>query len=278
MAVHPPHTPSPAAPPVPGSTRGCGRRSGALLRAARIGLALRVARFRAAEGAMAAVEFALILPTLLLIMFASIQIVAYIDATRKVELVAHSISQMISQAAPPRNTTVAQVNAADLHFSYDSALVLFPYVMKDAKRRGVAWWQTISINYAAIQFRARNAACQSRTDTSGDLSACFDANVVWTSTGTHQPASGENYRPCNPAQLPADDDASPNRATLPRSSYGPGSLVAIDVVFDFQPTFGSGFVPAIRIARSAYVMPRYASLVNYDTTNNTGIATRCTGF
>ena len=72
--------------------------------------------------------------------------------------------------------------------------------------------------------------------------------------------------------------SAPNRTTLPRSSYGPGSLVAIDVVFDFQPTFGSGFVPAIRIARSAYVMPRYASLVNYDTTNNTGIATRCTGF
>ncbi|MFX7540760.1 TadE family protein, partial [Acinetobacter baumannii] len=75
---------------------------------------------------MAAVEFALILPTLLLIMFASIQIVAYIDATRKVELVAHSISQMISQATPPPNTTVAAVNATDLHFSFDATLVLFP--------------------------------------------------------------------------------------------------------------------------------------------------------
>ena len=51
-----------------------------------------------------------------------------------------------------------------------------------------------------------------------------------------------------------------------------------DSIIDFEPTFGSGFVPPIRIARSAYVLPRYASLVNFDTANNDGIATRCTGF
>jgi Flp pilus assembly protein TadG len=273
-----PPTLAPAAQTDPAAERFPEGRSAARPRAAQATFAARVARFRAAEGGMAAVEFALILPSLLLIMFASIQIVAYIDATRKVELVAHSISQMISQATPPPNTTVAAVNATDLHFSFDATLVLFPYVMKDAKRRGVAWWQTISINYAAIQFRAKNAACQNSTSTSGDLSSCYDANVVWTTTGTQQPAGGDNYRPCDTAQMPANDDAPPSRATLPRSAYGPGSLVAIDVVFDFEPTFGSGFVPPIRIARSAYVLPRYASLVNFDTANNDGIATRCTGF
>jgi Flp pilus assembly protein TadG len=278
MAARPIPTPLPAARPDPAAEGGPARPGAARLQVVRAFLGTRAEGFRAAEGAMAAVEFALILPTLLLIMFASIQIVAYIDATRKVELVAHSISQMVSQAVPPKNTTVALVNATDVHFSYDSTLVLFPYAMKDAKRRGVAWWQTISINYAAIQFTAKNATCQSNTNTSGDLSACYDANVVWTSTGTHQPASGDNYRPCDTAQLPANDNAPPTRTTLPRSAFGPGSLVAIDVVFEFEPTFGSGFVPPVRIARSAYVQPRYASLVSYDTTNNDGIANKCTGY
>lgn len=275
MAAAPSHMPAPAtsAGPVPGCR---GARGAIVLRAAFTGLGTRVRRFRAADDAMAAIEFALILPTLLLILFAGAQVVAFVNATRKVELVAHSISQMISQAVPPKNTTVAQVNATDLHFSYDATLVLFPYVMKDAKRRGMEWWQTVSINYAAIQFTAKNDACKNSTDNSGDLSACYEAKVVWTSTGTAQPG-GDNYRPCGTAQLPAADDASPNRTTLPRSSFGPGSLVAIDVVFDFEPTFGSGFVPPIRIARSAYVQPRYASLVGYDTTNNDGIATKCTG-
>lgn len=246
-------------------------------RTIRAGLGARAARFRAAEGGIAAIEFALILPTLLLILFAGAQVVAYIDATRKVELVAHSISQMISQTVPPNNTTVALVNASDLHFSYDATLVLFPYVMKDAKRQGRAWWQNISINYASIQFTAKNAACKDNPDTSTDLSACYDAGVVWTTTGTAQPG-GDNYRACDTPQLPADDTAAPTRATLPRSTYGPGSLVVIDVAFDFKPTFGSGIVPSVRIARTAYVQPRYASLVSFDTTNNDGMATKCTGY
>lgn len=276
MAASPPRMPAPATSPDPVAGRHGGAWGATRLMAAFPGLGTRVRRFRAADEAMAAIEFALILPTLLLILFAGAQVVAFVNATRKVELVAHSISQMISQAMPPKNTNIAQVNAADLHFSYDATLVLFPYVMKDAKRRGLAWWQTISINYAVIRFAARNAACAAKTDTSGDLSDCYEAQVVWTSTGTAQPG-GDNYRLCGTAQLPADDDASPSRTTLPRSSFGPGSLVAIDVVFDFEPTFGSGFVPSVRIARSAYVQPRYASLVAYDTANNDGIATRCTG-
>lgn len=278
MAAGSTRTPAPAtrrsaAPESPLSSRALV----ASLRRARAGLEAQVERFRAAEGAVAAIEFALILPTLLLILFAGTQVVAYVNATRKVELVAHSISQMISQSVPPDTTTVARVNATDLHFSYDATLVLFPYVMKDAKRQGRAWWQNISINYASIQFRARNNACLNNPDTSVDLSPCFDANVVWTTTGTAQPG-GDNFRPCDTPQLPVADDAASSRTTLPRSTYGPGSLVVIDVAFDFTPTFGSGFVPAVRIARSAYVQPRYASLVNFDTTNNDGIATRCTGF
>lgn len=253
-------------------------RSTAMLRTVGAGLAARVARFRAADGAIATIEFALILPTLLLIMFAGIQVVAYVDATRKVDLVAHSISQMISQATPPANTSVALVNATDIHFSYDAALVLFPYAMKDAKRRGIAWWQALSINYASIQFTPKNTTCQNSATSSADLSACYDANVVWTSSGTAQPSDGANYRPCGTAQQPADDSAPPSRTTLPRSAFGPASLLVIDVVFNFTPTFGSGIVPAIRIARSAYVQPRYASLVSYDISNNDGIASKCSGY
>jgi hypothetical protein len=50
--------------------------------------------------------------------------------------------------------------------------------------------------------------CQNNSDTSTDLSPCYNANVVWTTTGTAQPG-GANYRPCDTPQLPADDDATP---------------------------------------------------------------------
>jgi Flp pilus assembly protein TadG len=217
--------------------------------------------------AVSAVEFALIFPVLLVLMLAGIQLVTYINATRKVELIAQSISQMISQAQPPQNSTTATVNATDLHFSFDSALVLFPYLMKDAPRQGLQWWQDIAITFASVSFTQTATNCTGTTD----LSNCYAAKVIWTSTGT----TGGNYRPCTPAQLPADNTAAPSRATLPRSVFGPGSLIAVDVVFTFRPSFGARFIPAMRIARSMYVQPRYASLVDLDSTGNDGIATKC---
>lgn len=215
-------------------------------------------------------EFSLVLPILLVLMLGGIQLIAFVNATRKVELVARSISQMISQSVPPQGSTIAMVTATDLHFSYDSTLVLFPYLMKDGQRQGISWWQDIMIKYASVNFTQKAANC---TDTT-DMSACYTANVVWTSTGT----TGSNARPCAVPLLPADNTAPPSVGTLPRSVFGPGSLIVIDVVFTFTPTFGAKFFPAVRIARSAYVQPRYATLVNYDTTNSDGIATKCPGY
>lgn len=255
---------APRPSPVPGVEAETGR-SGGLLSP--------VPRFRTADEGLAAIEFALGLPVLLLILLAGTQVTLYIDASRKVDLIAQSISEMISQVMPPDNRTVAQVDASDLHFSFDAALVLFPYLLQDSTRQGVLWWQNISINYASIEFRPRSASCPD----SLDMSACYTPRVVWTSTGTAQPPDGDNFRPCDAEQQPADNAAAPNRFSLPRSVYGPSSLVVIDVVFTFRPTFGSGIVSPVRIARSAYVQPRYASLIDYSTVNTTWIATRCAG-
>ena len=224
--------------------------------------------FAASCDAASAIEFALVVPILILMMLAGLQLVLYVNATRKVEYVAASISQMISEATPPSNaTTNASVNAADLHFSYDSTLVLFPYIMLDAARKNISWWQDISINYASIQFNpVKNSTCSGY-----DQSACYTAQVVWTSSGT----SGTNKRQCSSKQSVADDNVTPSPTTLPRSVFGPGSVIAVDVAFTFVPTFGAKFLPSINIVKSIFLQPRYASLITFDPTNNDGIASTC---
>ncbi len=225
-------------------------------------------KFAASKDGASAIEFALVFPVLLVLMLAGLQVVLYVNAARKVEYVAASISQMISEAMPPSNaTTVASVNAADLHFSYDSTLVLFPYIMTDAARKNISWWQDITIDYSSITFTPKTG-----TSCSGyDLSSCYTASVAWTSTGT----TGNNQRPCGSVQNPADDTAAPTSTTLPRSIFGPGSLIAIDVAFTFVPTFGSRFLPSVKIVRSAFLQPRYATSISFDSTANDGIATSC---
>ena len=142
--------------------------------------------------------------------------------------------------------------------------------MNDANRKGIAWWQDITIKYASIQFTQISTSCAG----AADQSACYVANVVWTSTGT----TGNNARPCLIPQLAADDNASPTNLTLPRSLFGPGSIIAVDVSFTFVPTFGSQFLPPIQINRSVFVQPRYAALIKFDASSNDGIATTCPGY
>ena len=221
----------------------------------------------ASEGT-SATEFALILPALLLMLLAGVQVVQFVDASRKVERVANSISQMISQATPPnQSSTSAAVTAQDIHFSYDAAMVIFPYLLRDAASKGISWWQDININYASVQFTQISTSCGTNTD----QSSCYIAKVLWTSTGT----SGGQYRPCLIPQLPGPDNATTGRTMLPKSLYGPGSIIAIDVTFVFVPSFASKYLPNITISRSVFVQPRYADVINLDTTNNDGIVTRC---
>ena len=213
--------------------------------------------FKEDNRAVSAIEFALVLPIMILILLAGVQLTLYINATRKIERIATSISEMISQAAPPNNsTTLASVNTLDLHFSYDATLVNFPYIMGDAASKNINWWQDINIDFASISFVQTTTPCNAV----GDLSACYNAKVLWTSVGT----TGTNFRPCGSVQSAVNDNIPPSSTTLPRSLFGPGSIIAIDIAFRFVPTFGARFLPPLTISRSVFVQPRYATQINFD--------------
>lgn len=139
--------------------------------------------------------------------------------------------------------------------------------MRDAALKGMSWWQDIFIDYASIQFTQTSTSCGSNAD----QSACYAAKMQWTSSG----ATGRQYRPCLVPQLPAPDNAAASSNTLPKNLFGPGSIIAIEVSFSFVPSIGMRFLPSITIARSVYVKPRYASVINFDTTNHGGIVSEC---
>ncbi len=229
-------------------------------------------RFRRHTDGVSAVEFAIVFPVLILLMLGGTQLVGYINAVRKVEAAASSMSEMLSQTYNPSDpaATTVYVTTSDLHFAYDQTMVVFPYLLKDAARQNVPWYQDITIDFASIQFVANGNVCTALTDAKLiDQSGCYVAKVVWTTTGT----SGNNARPCG-LQQPTTS-SFPDNGKLPSNIFGAGSVIAVDVVFNFVPTFGSKFFGARRIARSVYVQPRYASLIDFNIIGNDGIATKC---
>lgn len=225
-------------------------------------------RFRDGTDAISAVEFAIIFPVVIILMLGGTQLVTYINAVRKVEAVASSVSEQLSQVYDPSNpaATTVKVNAVDLHFAYDQTMVIFPYVMKDAARQGLSsWGQDITVDLASVNFIKNNNNCAGQYD----QSTCYTATVVWTTTGL----PGTNSRPCG-IQTPTSS-SYPNSKTLPSNIFGAGSVIAVDVVFNFKPAFGGKYFGSQRIARSVYVQPRYANLIDFDVTGNDGIAVKC---
>ncbi|MGY2050632.1 TadE/TadG family type IV pilus assembly protein [Methylobacterium sp. JK268] len=222
--------------------------------------------FGAERRAIAAVEFALVLPLLLTISLGGFQLVAYIDSVRRVERVAASVGQMLTQA-DSGDANTALVTANDLLISAGAATVLFPYVLQDAARRGLSWTSAISINAASIRFTPV-AAAPSCGD-SADMSRCYAATVVWTTK------IDANHRACGVPLRAAPNEDPPAPDTLPRSIFGPGSVIAVDVAFDYEPVVGTQLVPKVRVARTVYLQPRYATLISADPVTTQGMVLTC---
>ncbi len=206
----------------------------------------RAKEFWRARQAIAATEFALVLPLLVILMLGSVETARAIIAARDVTAVATTAVEMLSQ-----NGT-GKVNYVDLHFATDSTMVIFPQMLQDAARKGVSWKNDISVSITGVCFSPNGS-----TDCTLPCPSNCVANVVWN--------SGSNKRTCGVLLTSASDTAAPSKTTLPADVFGQGSLLVVDIVYNYAPIFGSTFTAlfgsplfgTIPIVRSAYLAPRY---------------------
>jgi Flp pilus assembly protein TadG len=217
----------------------------------------RAKEFWRARQAIAATEFALVLPLLVILMLGSVEAARLIVSARKVTLVATTAVEMLTQ-----NGT-GKVNYVDLHFATDSTMVIFPQILQDAAQKGISWKNDISVSMASVVFTPNPSTCTSNCS--------YNANVVWN--------SGPNKRTCGVLLVSATDTATPSNTKLPADVFGPGSIIVVDVLFNYTPIFGLGLFGTIPIARSAYLAPRYVSLIKYAVVSgDDGVGAECPGY
>jgi hypothetical protein len=220
----------------------------------------RAKEFWRARQAIAATEFALVLPLLVMLMLGSVEVARVIIASRNVTAVATTAVEMLSQNITTR------VDYVDLDFAIASTMVIFPQILQDAAQKGISWKNDISILLAGVCFSpAGSTVCHSLP---GCTSNCA-ANVVWN--------SGPNKRACGTPLTSASDTAAPSKTTLPADVFPAagaapgGSLLVVDIVYNYTPMFGSALTAlfgsplfgTIPIARSAYLAPRYVQFPKY---------------
>jgi len=209
---------------------------------------------RRREGA-STVEFAFIMPALLVLLLAGLDTGRYVLATQRIQEVANSVAEMLSQTAAavtpitPIVSGDGVVQDSDLHYYFDSAMATYPDVLAVANKAGTNWWQLLQVSMTSIRFKGTPNGC---------TTACtgYKPVVVWT-TGA---------RTCGLAITAALNTSTYSASTLPTGVVGPGSIIAVDVSYTFTPTFGAAFLPAIPIERSAFMAPRNVPIVESQAT------------
>ena len=211
------------------------------------------------KSGVAIIEFAMVAPFLLLLLLAGFDMGRYALATQRVEAVANSVAQMLSQtglSSDAVNANDGTVTDTELNLFRQSALFTFPEALAAASRQGVKWSDLLVVNMASIRFRPPAPNCATH--------CAYTPQVVW-STG---------WRSCvNPISQGQNTD-TPTATTLPVGVYGPGSQIVVDVQYTFTPTFGAAYLPSLPIVRSAFLSPRNVGIVE---TTQSAIAPTCTG-
>jgi Flp pilus assembly protein TadG len=149
-------------------------------------LSLRSLRFAADRRGSSAVEFALLLPLMLIMYFGSIQITDAISADRQVTLVASTVAEITSQYTTVSSTDVSNILAAASSvltpFPVANAQVTLSSVLIDANGKATVDWSA-----------TLNGAQRSGTVTTSIPAALLIPNtsVIWgEATYNYKPAIG----------------------------------------------------------------------------------------
>lgn len=217
---------------------------------------LRCAAQRARDDAsgIAATEFALILPVMLTLYLGCAEITKGVMASRKVNLAARAMSDLVAQQA----SGVALDNATLTNVFNASKSILSPY------------------STTALKMTISGVQAQSKTD-----GTCCDAKVKWTvvnNSGTARSCTGfltqvSNTTPPASTNIP-QDLVAPSTTTTARPF-----IVVADVKYTYSPGFGHGLMQwnvsaLLNMGSTSYMPPRVASSLSLSTTTPTG-ATVC---
>jgi hypothetical protein len=197
-----------------------------------------------------AIEFALLLPLLVLMLFGTVELHRYILHTRQIAAAAKAVATMIAQ----RGDGYSASETPSMEF--DLVAHMFPAVNPIGSPHN--WWTRLGFQIRHVVFTPTVLGCTS--------SCTYRANLAW------QWGGGVT---CGPMPAAAAG-ATPTSGTIPAAALGPGSMTIVDLQYNFAPLLGSTIVPTKTIVAQGLASTRFASpyIVNQSTSN----VVRCPGY
>lgn len=218
-------------------------------------------RFSRAQNGVAAIEFALLLPLLIVMMLGSVELQRYLRIERQLSLAAENIANIVAQRQSSDLTK--------LNFDFDSVYHLFP---PGNEHPTLTWPSYIIHKITNVVFTPTIAGCT--------VNCTYTANAAWhwPSYNSAPFSPGVMARSCGPLTAAAPG-AAPTGKTMPAAMFGPGSVVIVDIGYRFTPLFGSSLIPPITMFRQGYANARFATpYIKFPNQNWTGSTVRCAGY
>ena len=196
--------------------------------------------------AVAAVEFTLILPVMLLTYLGAGEIATVLSADRRVVTLARALSDLTAQYTTVADTDVTSILAV-------SGPVMMPFATTLPK-----------VTLSSVVFNTNPSA-------GADPIALVD----WTVT-----QNGGTARACTPALTVVSNSTKATATTIPRGVAIAGTTIIVaDVTYAYTPMFGSFILTggSINLKQSTYMLPRAATRITYTGTTYTNCNANFTG-
>lgn len=187
--------------------------------------------------ALAALEFALVLPVMITALLATTDVALATITGRRLEAAVQSVAEIASaQAAQLNNRNT--LTSAQVAIATNAVFGIFP-PWKTAIGTGL-----FAMTLTGVVFTAQPYGCQSN--------CTYTAQVAWSAANQY---GKSEIRPCGPLTMAANT-AAVSASTLPAGAFGATSLMVADIDYTYHPVFFNFVMGNVRMQRSAYVPPR----------------------
>ncbi|MBC8129045.1 MAG: pilus assembly protein [Rhizobiaceae bacterium] len=194
--------------------------------------------FHADTRGIAAVEFGLLLPVLLLLLGGAVEFSGAVTAGSRATRVAETIGQVVAQ-------TQAALTTEDLTAIIKSAAIVDPDIIVYAKETGKSLETAVDVTVSSIAFNPLPATCTTN--------CTYEASVVFS-----EALSGPK-RPCGKQS----GGAASSPTTLPTNVFSANSILVVDVEVFYKPLMSTFLGTEISFKRSLFFRPRYVDQINY---------------
>lgn len=208
------------------------------------------------KSGVAAVEFALLLPLMLLLYIGTAELTTGLMANRKMTLVARAAADLIAQE---EDDSVGITNTTLTNIYNSAAVIMAPFSTT-----------TLKFSASSIKFVPKTGAPASNPQ--------YKAMTVWTIGNK----AGATKRPCGESAITqVPNTTAPSSSTMPAGLYQAGTVIVADVEYVFTPNFGGSLLSwsstdsSITMKHTSYMKPRAIDEVKYTESTPLANATVC---